>query len=58
MKNNLLIINGGPGLGDAIQCIIYIFHLKYIYNLKIYFYSFHHENNNYFKSQPVKIPKL
>ena len=48
MKNNLLIINGGPGLGDAIQCIIYIFHLKYIYNLKIYFYSFHHENNNYF----------
>ena len=37
---NFLLMNCGPGLGDVIQNIIYIFHLKNNHNCKIYFFSF------------------
>ena len=37
---NFLVMNCGPGLGDVIQNIIYIFHLKNNHNCKIYFFSF------------------
>ena len=33
---NFLVMNCGPGLGDVIQNIIYIFHLKNNHNCKIF----------------------